>query len=297
MLASILINNYNYSGYLDYCVQSVLAQTYKNIEIIVYDDGSTDNSLEILRKYEPQIKVIANKNFGHAPSFNQANAINRAFEVSKGEIIFLLDSDDAFLPEKVETVVKCFEENDSCVMVQHFLREIGEDNNPIGKIRCKVKNVDLLKHIYKTHNITGQLFSYTSALAFRRTYLDKVLPMKVDKFDKIWPEVRLNRISIFFGDVITIRDCLGEYRIHGKNDSNKLKDKVYFESFISQLYEFFNNNALKYGYPKIDRNKSVLRNDLPLYKFLIYAVFSNERFFDKIGYAYNMIKRGLLKIK
>jgi len=297
MLASILINNYNYSGYLDYCIKSALEQTHKNIEVIVYDDGSTDDSLEVIRKYEHGIKLISETNFGHAPSFNQANAINRAFEASKGEIIFLLDSDDAFLPEKVETVVKCFEDIDKCVMVQHFLREIGEDNKPIGRIRCKVKNVDLIKHIYRTHNITGQLFSYTSGLAFRRTYLEKILPMKMDEFDKIWPEVRLNRISIFFGDVITIRDCLGEYRIHGKNDSNKLKDKIYFESFISQLYGFFNNNAVKYGYPKIDRNKSVLRNDLSLCKFLIFAAFSNERFFDKIGYAYNMIKRGLLKIK
>ena len=51
MLASILINNYNYSQYLDYCIFSLLSQTYKNIEIILYDDGSSNDSLEIAKKH------------------------------------------------------------------------------------------------------------------------------------------------------------------------------------------------------------------------------------------------------
>ena len=297
MLASILINNYNYSKYLAYCVRSILNQTYKNIDIIVYADGSTDNSLEILQKYLPKIKIISNKNFGHAPSFNQGNAINKTFEASKGDIIFLLDSDDAFLPEKVKSFIKSFQGDDKCVMVQHFLREIDEKNEPTGRIRCKVKNVDLMKHIYKTNNITGQLFGYTSSLAFKRSYLEKVLPLEIDEYEKMWPEVRLNRFAMFFGKVITIRECLGEYRVHGSNDSDKLKNREYFESFVTQLYEFFNKKAAEYGYPAVDRNKSVLRNDLPLFKFLIFAVFSRERLCDKFIYAYNIIKRGLLKIR
>lgn len=88
MLASVLINNYNYAPYLTECIQSVLDQAYSDIEIIVYDDGSTDNSLEILSKFK-NIKVISNSNYGKGHCLNQMNAVYQAFKESTGEVVFI----------------------------------------------------------------------------------------------------------------------------------------------------------------------------------------------------------------
>ncbi len=87
---SILINNYNYGRFLGEAIDSALAQTYRNIEIIVVDDGSTDNSCEIIAGYGDRIIPILKENGG------QASAFNAGFAISTGEWIALLDSDDVF---------------------------------------------------------------------------------------------------------------------------------------------------------------------------------------------------------
>lgn len=102
MLVSIIINNYNYESFLSQAIDSALAQTYPNLEVIVVDDGSTDDSCDIISSYGDRIISILKENGG------QASAMNAGFSASKGDIICLLDSDDLFLPQKVSTVVNLF---------------------------------------------------------------------------------------------------------------------------------------------------------------------------------------------
>lgn len=102
-LVSILINNYNYGRFLPNAIDSALKQTYPNIEVVVVDDGSTDNSREVINSYIDQIIPVFKNNGG------QASAINAGFAASKGEIICFLDADDIFLPDKVSEVVNMFQ--------------------------------------------------------------------------------------------------------------------------------------------------------------------------------------------
>ena len=81
--ASIIIVNYNNAKYLDKCINSILNQTYKNKEIIVVDDKSKDNSIEILKKYKKEIIVIKNNKKTSNGSFNQINAYQKGFIKSK----------------------------------------------------------------------------------------------------------------------------------------------------------------------------------------------------------------------
>ena len=92
---SVLIANYNNEPYLTECINSIKKQTYRNIEIIIHDDESSDNSIKKINKYK-NIKIIRNKNRGKIGSYNQMNAYYRAFKKSSGKIIFFLDSDDIF---------------------------------------------------------------------------------------------------------------------------------------------------------------------------------------------------------
>src|ERR1700733_6356835 len=95
---TILINNYNYGRYLSKAIESALAQNYSDFEIIVVDDGSTDESREVIARYAGKIKPVLKLNGG------QASAFNAGYAASRGDIICLLDSDDWFLPGKVGAV-------------------------------------------------------------------------------------------------------------------------------------------------------------------------------------------------
>src|SRR5258707_11888995 len=104
-LVSILISNYNYGKYLGDAIESALQQTYDKLEVVICDDGSTDDSFRILERYrslDRRIKVIYQANGG------QSLALNAAFHKSTGDIICLLDADDGFMPDKVRRAVEAF---------------------------------------------------------------------------------------------------------------------------------------------------------------------------------------------
>ena len=87
LTASVIINNYNYGHFLRGAIDSVLSQTHAPVDIIVVDDGSTDNSADIIRSYGDRITAILKTNGGHASTFNSG------FKVARGDIIFFLDAD------------------------------------------------------------------------------------------------------------------------------------------------------------------------------------------------------------
>jgi glycosyltransferase involved in cell wall biosynthesis len=93
---SVIIPNYNYAQYLDQAIHSVLKQTYRNLELIVVNNGSTDNSLEVLDKYRNQIILIDQENLG------QSGARNSGLSLAKGDLIAFLDADDFWEPNKLE---------------------------------------------------------------------------------------------------------------------------------------------------------------------------------------------------
>lgn len=106
-LVTVIIATYNRADFISRCIDSVLSQTYKNIEIIVIDDCSTDNTTEVLKPYEGRIKVIRNKD-NKGISYNS----NLGFSLSSGRFICLLGDDDYWLDEhKIELQVKSFEAN------------------------------------------------------------------------------------------------------------------------------------------------------------------------------------------
>jgi len=103
-LVSIIIPAYNAEKYIQRALESALAQTYKDIEIIVIDDGSTDKTAEIIKTYQdPRIIYIFQKNQGQGP------ARNNGIKKSQGEYITFLDADDYYFPEKVEKQVRFLE--------------------------------------------------------------------------------------------------------------------------------------------------------------------------------------------
>ena len=106
-LVSVIIPCYNKSEWIKEAIDSCLNQTYPNIEIIVIDDGSTDNSLEIIKSYGDKVIWENGRNQG------ANHARNRGFALSSGEYIQYLDADDYLLPEKIAKQVCCLEKTDA----------------------------------------------------------------------------------------------------------------------------------------------------------------------------------------
>src|ERR1035438_3997655 len=109
-LVSIVIPAYNYSGYLREAIESVLAQTYRNIELIVIDDGSTDDTRRVLEGYGDRFYWESQENMG------QSRTLNKGWGMAKGEILAYLSADDALMPHAVAKSVECLQQNPDAVL-------------------------------------------------------------------------------------------------------------------------------------------------------------------------------------
>lgn len=103
-LVSVIIPTYNRAAMLEEAIQSVLDQNFKDFELIVVDDGSTDKTKDVMKKYTGKIKSVTKVNHG------VASARNKGLEMAEGELIAWLDDDDLFLPGKLDQQVRYFRE-------------------------------------------------------------------------------------------------------------------------------------------------------------------------------------------
>ena len=127
MFCSILISNFNKSKYIERCLNSILSQSYKNFEIIFSDNESTDNSLEIASKFYG-LKILTIPRSSNSPALNQIEVLNKAFVESKGEFIFLLDSDDFYEKNKIEKIIE-YKKKENCEFICDVPRIYYDENN------------------------------------------------------------------------------------------------------------------------------------------------------------------------
>lgn len=121
-LVSVCIPAYNIEAFLAYTIESVIGQAYKNIEIIIVDDGSTDDTLAIAKKFEgPKVRVFSQTNCG------ASTARNTAYRYSTGRYIKFLDGDDIINPEMISSQVELAEQNDSCLISGKWGRFYNND--------------------------------------------------------------------------------------------------------------------------------------------------------------------------
>jgi glycosyltransferase involved in cell wall biosynthesis len=222
-LVSIIITSYNYEKFLSEAIDSALNQTYKNMEVIVVDDGSTDNSRDIIASYGNRITAVFKENGG------QASAFNAGFTISNGNIVIFLDSDDNLCLSAVEEVSRVWHPGIS--KVHYRLQWIDADGNllntyvpPAGYPLASgdLKSTILRQGLYRTMPTSGNAFS--------REFLQEVLPIPEQNW-RICPDAFLNAQVPFYGEIGVVEKTLGYYRVHGSNASSPTK----YDSDIERL--------------------------------------------------------------
>jgi len=205
-LVSVCINNYNYGRFLGSAIDSVLEQDYSFVELVVVDDGSTDDSLLVLRAYEGRGRFISKQNGG------QISAVNAGFAASTGEIVIFLDSDDTLEPNAASRVVRDW--TDGLSKVQYRLAVVDRHGTTIGTFpHCDtaLPEGDVVPELlgrgaYATPTTSGNAYS--------RAVLEQIMPIP-DSFGA--PDGYLNACAPFFGNVHSVDEVLGMYRQHGMN--------------------------------------------------------------------------------
>jgi glycosyltransferase involved in cell wall biosynthesis len=208
---SIIIDNYNYAGYLRRALDSALQQTYEHVEVIVVDDGSTDDSRGLILEYGDRIKTVFKTNGG------QGSAFNAGFRASSGEIVFFLDSDDMLQSDAVTTVV-AFMRNSNAVKVHWPMRIIDALDVPTGEVRFKGLPSGDLRQRVATGGPGNSPSSPTSGNAWRRSLLEKILPVPENcRYYRSCADEYLYNLAPFFGNIGMIETPLTSYRVHGAN--------------------------------------------------------------------------------
>jgi glycosyltransferase involved in cell wall biosynthesis len=209
-LVSILINNYNYGRFLAQAIDSALAQSYPNLQVIVVDDGSTDNSREVIRRYGNRITPIFKANGG------QASALNAGFSESKGKWLLLLDSDDFFVPSKVETLMSYTEAFPLAGLIAHNFNYCDEKGDATVFSRSTTAAVRFLDDRAKARR--GKFSTAlppTSALALECVTAAEIFPVPPDF--TIAADNFIQTAALALAPVLLIPEFLAIQRIHPKN--------------------------------------------------------------------------------
>jgi len=125
---SIITPSYNQGHFIEETIQSILSQNYPNLEYIIIDGGSTDNTIEVIKKYESQITYWVSE-----PDRGQTHAINKGLEKATGDILAYLNSDDYYLPGTLHTVAEYFQNHPGTDLLHGRCCYVDAEGEPIGE--------------------------------------------------------------------------------------------------------------------------------------------------------------------
>jgi len=209
---SVLIDTYNHEKFIEQAIVSVLEQDFaaSGYEILVVDDGSTDNTPEIIKRFTQRVVHLPKKNGG------QGSAFNCGIPQCRGEIVAFLDADDWWEPNKLSMVVAEFQSHPDIGAIGHGLYEVDENgkrlflNVPDHTYSCHLRDLGEARQFLELRSFLG-----TSRLAVRKCVLDKILPL---------PEAMLIEADEFLAThAVALSGCrvldrpLTSYRFHSGN--------------------------------------------------------------------------------
>lgn len=245
-MVSVIITNYNYAQYVGQAVNSACSQSYKNIEILVVDDGSTDNSGEILQecaRKDDRVRLIFQKNAG------QAAATNKGIMEAEGEFIAFLDADDVWFADKLEKQIPLFANKDAGV-IYSSVKLIDMNGEEFGVRRTKkIEQGESFLH----HIILENFIPFTSSVVRRECFalsglLDSQYTVCTD-YD-LW--LRLARFCQFD----CVQDFLAGYRCRPDSLSGNPLQMITVARQITDIFYMKNEKLFNASFIKKERSDS-----------------------------------------
>ena len=223
VMISVVTPSLNQASFLEKNIVSVLNQNYPNFEQIVIDGGSSDETIDILKKYN-HLKWVSENDRG------QAHAINKGFKLTKGEIIGWLNSDDVYQPGAFKKAAETFDRfQDVDFIFSHCLR-IDKDDNILSMAAGKDP---LIWDVLRNNNYIPQPTVFFRKCVFRKTgYLDEgyFLAMDID----YWRRIKKNH------KMMLVKDIFASFRLHSES-----KTSLYLNNFKNESKASFFKNGGK----------------------------------------------------
>lgn len=268
-MVSIIIPVYNVEEYIEECLESILAQTYKDIELLIVDDGSTDNSLELIREYEnkfKKIRIFTQQNKG------VSEARNLALNYVSGEFVLYIDPDDFLEPVMIEKMVNKAQKYNSDITICGYYLYYSKDNvnNKIFTYGInESKNLSSLEVIdmMLNYKLQGQLWN--------KLFKKDILINNNFKFEPgryiqdIFPVFKAVLKS---NNIIFVDEPLYYYRQRMSSTVNK-KSKKLAEDYFHAMYSIM--NYIKEENVKVDKNSYIAFRTIVLSNFI--AMYTNYK--------------------
>ena len=210
-LVTALIDTYNHQAFIEQAVESVLQQDFPadQLEILIVDDGSTDHTPELIKKFLPRIRVLSKTNGG------QASAFNTAIPEAQGTIVAFLDGDDWWVPGKLTAIVDAFAANPQTGLVGHGIAEMFPDGRQRTDMIREVSGFRLNSMEAAKVFRMRKCFLGTSRMAYRAEILRQIGP--VPEALRFEADEYLFTLAGLFADVMVLPQPLTCYRLHDNN--------------------------------------------------------------------------------
>ncbi len=218
MKISIIIPSFQQAHFLERTILSLTNQNYSDLELIIVDGGSTDYSVNIIKKYEKKLSYwVSEKDTG------QSNAINKGLKLAQGEILGWLNSDDTLAPNALRKIAECYQKNPDVNLVYGHNWLINENDEIIRRLTAVQTNAYEL--IYYNRNVWSQPgTTWRRRLQEKIGFLDESLHYTMDC--DFW--IRASQV----GQVYCLNEHLGDLRIHNATKSKTQKEKFKSEHRI-----------------------------------------------------------------
>jgi hypothetical protein len=242
-LVCVVVVCYNQAGFLSDAIESALGQTYMNVEIIVVDDGSTDDTATIAERF-PSVRYIRQENRGLSA------ARNTGLQTSRGRYIVFLDADDRLLPNGISAGIECFRDFPDCGFVFGGYRKLYSDGTPSGTERNPVVTSD-----YYWQLLHGNFIGMHATVMYSREVLEGVGGFNIELRAAEDFEVYL-RIARKW-EVMKHGSLVAEYR---KHDANMSADRLFMLKSVVRVLK------LEGAHVSDRRHTRALRSGIKFYK-------------------------------
>lgn len=217
MRISVVTPSFNQARFIERTIRSVLDQSHPDVELLVVDGGSTDGTLDILRKYADRIAWVSEKDRG------QAHAINKGLRKASGAIVAWLNSDDTYEPGALARVAGYFTDHPECGWAYGKCRIIDEEDREIRSFITRYKN--LLLANYSFPKLLAENFISQPAVFWRRKLLDEIGYLSEQEHFCMDYEYWLRVGSRHPAGVI--REYLANFRYHGGSKSGSVNRRQF----------------------------------------------------------------------